>query len=120
MVPQPYMAPDATALNANGCKTIPFEVWLLVLTRLKSECIFAKLDYFIVHSSTLTKYKVSKNKAIIGKLGCKLFVTKVGPLQILEPSCFKKLQKKSPNQETGLRNRGCLTFLNVTKLILND
>ena len=69
MVPQPYMAPDATALNANGCKTIPFEVWLLVLTRLKSECIFAKLDYFIV-VHTLTKYKVSKNKAIIGKLGC--------------------------------------------------
>ena len=49
------MAPDATALNANGCKTIPFEVWLLVLTRLKSECIFAKLD--TVSSSTLTKYK---------------------------------------------------------------
>jgi hypothetical protein len=48
MVPQPYMAPDATALNANGCKTIPFEVWLLVLTLLKNECIFAKLDYFIV------------------------------------------------------------------------
>ena len=69
MVPQPYMAPDATALNANGCKTIPFEVWLLVLTRLKSECIFAKLDY-VLYSSTLTKYKVSKNKAIIGILGC--------------------------------------------------
>ena len=47
MVPQPYMAPDATALNANGCKTIPFEVWLLVLTRLKSECIFAKLDTIV-------------------------------------------------------------------------
>ena len=44
---QPYMAPDATALNANGCKTIPFEVWLLVLTRLKSECIFAKLDNIV-------------------------------------------------------------------------
>ena len=94
MVPQPYMAPDATVLNANGCKTIPFEVWLLVLTRLKSECIFAKLDYFIV-VHTLTKYKVSKNKAIIGKLGCKLFVTKVRLSKILEPSCCKKLQKKS-------------------------
>ena len=92
MVPQPYMAPDATVLNANGCKTIPFEVWLLVLTRLKSECIFAKLDYFIV-VHTLTKYKVSKNKAIIGKLGCKFFVTKVRPLQGLELSCCKKLHK---------------------------
>ena len=28
--------------------------------------------------------------------------------------------KKSPNQETGLQNRGRLKVLNVTKLILND
>ena len=37
----------------------------------------------------------------------------------LEPSCRKKRQK-SPNQETGLGNRGCLKVLIVTKLILND
>ena len=28
--------------------------------------------------------------------------------------------KKSPNQETGLGNRGCLKVLNATTLILND
>ena len=30
---------------------------------------------------------------------------------VLEPSCCKKLQK-SPNQETGLENRGCQKVLN--------
>ena len=28
--------------------------------------------------------------------------------------------KKSPNQETDLGNRGCLKVLNDTKLVLND
>ena len=37
----------------------------------------------------------------------------------LEPSCYKK-QQKSPNQETGLGNRGSLKVLNDTKLILKD
>ena len=39
--------------------------------------------------------------------------------QQLELSCCKKRQK-SPNQETGLGNRGHLKVLNDTKLILND
>ena len=39
--------------------------------------------------------------------------------QALEPVCCKKRQK-SPNQETGLGNRGPLEILNDTKLILND
>ena len=38
----------------------------------------------------------------------------------LEPVCSKKWQKKGPNQETGLGNRGPLEALNDTKLILND
>ena len=37
----------------------------------------------------------------------------------LEPSCYKKRQK-SPNQATGLGNRGPLKVLNGTKLIPND
>ena len=37
----------------------------------------------------------------------------------LEPVCCKEW-KKSPNQETGLGNRGPLEALNDTKLILND
>ena len=37
----------------------------------------------------------------------------------LELVCCKKRQK-SPNQETGLGNRGPLEILNDTKLILND
>ena len=37
----------------------------------------------------------------------------------LEPVCCKKRQK-SPNQETGLGNRGTLEALNDTKVILND
>ena len=37
----------------------------------------------------------------------------------LELVCCKK-QQKSPNQETGLENRGPLEALNNTKLILND
>ena len=37
---------------------------------------------------------------------------------VLEPVCCKKRQK-SPNQETGLGNRGPLEILNDTKLILN-
>ena len=37
----------------------------------------------------------------------------------LEQSCCKKWQK-SPNQETGLKNRGPLKVLNDTNLILND
>ena len=37
---------------------------------------------------------------------------------LLEPVCCKK-QQKSPNQETGLGNRGSLEA-NDTKLILND
>ena len=36
----------------------------------------------------------------------------------LEPSCCKKWQK-SPNQETGLGNRGRLKVLNDTKFVLN-
>ena len=40
-------------------------------------------------------------------------------LRQLEPSCCKNLQKKSPNQETGLENRGRLMVLNDTKLILS-
>ena len=91
MVPQPYMAPDATALNANGCKTIPFEVWLLVLTLLKNECIFAKLDYFIV-VCTLTKYKVSKNKAIIGILGCYETILCHKGMSITDPRSLKSDQ----------------------------
>ena len=39
--------------------------------------------------------------------------------QQLELSCCKKRQK-SPNQETGLGNRGHLKVLNDTKLILNE
>ena len=35
----------------------------------------------------------------------------------VEPSCCKKRQK-SPNQETGLGNRGRMNALNNTKLIL--
>ena len=37
---------------------------------------------------------------------------------VLELPCCKKRQK-SPNQETGLGNRGHLKVLNDTKLILN-
>ena len=37
-----------------------------------------------------------------------------------EPSCKKKRQKKSPNQETGLGNSERLKVLNDTKLILNE
>ena len=37
----------------------------------------------------------------------------------LELVCCKK-QQKSPNQETGLENRGPLEALNNTKMILND
>ena len=37
----------------------------------------------------------------------------------LERVCCKKKQK-SPNQETGLGNRGIQEALNDTKLILND
>ena len=37
----------------------------------------------------------------------------------LELSCCKKRQK-SPEQETSLRNRGCLKVLNDAKLFLND
>ena len=40
-------------------------------------------------------------------------------LSYLEPVCCKK-QQISPNQETGLGNRGLLEALNDTKLILND
>ena len=40
--------------------------------------------------------------------------------KLLELSCCKKQQKKSPNQETGVGNRGLLEALNDTKLILND
>ena len=40
--------------------------------------------------------------------------------KFLEPSCCKKWQHKSPNQETGLGNRGCLKDLNDTKLVLNE
>ena len=36
----------------------------------------------------------------------------------IEPVCCKKRQK-SPNEETGLGNRGPLEALNHTKLILN-
>ena len=38
---------------------------------------------------------------------------------MLEPVCCKKRQK-SPNQETGLGNRGTLEALIDTKLILNE
>ena len=37
----------------------------------------------------------------------------------LELSCCKKWQK-SPNQETGLGNRGPLKLRNNTKLTIND
>ena len=37
----------------------------------------------------------------------------------LELSCCKK-RRKSPGQETSLRNRGCLKVLNDAKLFLND
>ena len=37
----------------------------------------------------------------------------------LEPACCKKRQK-SPNQETGLGNRGHMKVLNDIKLIPND
>ena len=40
-------------------------------------------------------------------------------VRILELVCCKKWQK-SPNQETGLENRGCLKVLSVIKLILDD
>ena len=40
-------------------------------------------------------------------------------VSVLEPSCRKKRQK-SPNQETGLGNRGCRKVLNNTKLVLNE
>ena len=39
---------------------------------------------------------------------------------MLELSCHKKQQKKSPNQESGLGNTGHMKVLNDTKLILND
>ena len=49
---------------------------------------------------------------------CFLFLCELGlkPHMHLEPSCCKKRQK-SPNQETGLENRGRLKVLNDTKLI---
>ena len=40
-------------------------------------------------------------------------------MYVLEPVCCKK-QQKSPNQETGLGNRGHLKVLNDIKLILNE
>ena len=40
--------------------------------------------------------------------------------KMIEPVCCKKQQKKRPNQETGLENRGTLEALNDTILILND
>ena len=40
-------------------------------------------------------------------------------IELLKPVCCKKRQK-TPNQETGLGNRGPLEALNGTKLILND
>ena len=39
---------------------------------------------------------------------------------LLEPVCCKKWQKKSPNQEIDLGNRGHLKVLNDTKLVLNE
>ena len=41
-------------------------------------------------------------------------------MNLLELSFCKKWQKKSPNQETGLGNRGRLKVLNDTKLFLNE
>ena len=51
-----------------------------------------------------------------------IFVTnlcqRVFGLSYLEPVCCKKRQK-SPNQETGLGNKGHLKVMNDTKLVLN-
>ena len=49
------------------------------------------------------------------------FVLQLGPKSwiILEPVCCKN-GRKSPNQETGLGNRGFLKVLNDTKLVLNE
>ena len=44
---------------------------------------------------------------------------KIIKVDLLEPYCCKKRQK-SPNQETGLANRGRLKVLKDTKLILNN
>ena len=46
--------------------------------------------------------------------------TSIAALLKLEPFCCKKLQNKSPNQETGLGNRGHLKVLKDTKLLLDN
>ena len=66
------------------------------------------------------RVKVSEN---CGRTGCPCEYIPAESINecssIVEPSCCKKRQK-SPNQETGLRNRGRLKVLNDTKLILSD
>ena len=44
-----------------------------------------------------------------------------GKFEFRSQSCLAvRSGKKSPNQETGLGNRGCLKVLNDIKLVLND
>ena len=44
----------------------------------------------------------------------------VFPINSLMYTRASRYGKKSPNQENGFENRGCLKVLNDTKLILND
>jgi hypothetical protein len=68
----------------------------------------------------LDLWGISFHPAVVVGLGNDLLFNSIlGHCEKLEPSCCKK-QQKSPNQETGLGNRGYLKVLIDTKLILND
>ena len=90
------------------------------------------LETVVTKSDFCHLFKKNKKGIFAGKILIGIYLTHFQGLKlsfqsprkylvfkILEPSCCKKRQK-SPNQETGLGNRGRLKVLNDTNLILND
>ena len=109
-----------TILNCRSGRTSCMWKFSVVATRLEQRlgCAYIFLYSFISLMGNHFKLFLNQTTTLPDWNFCRIFAMVVLKI-LLELSCCKKRQK-SPNQETGLGNRGHLKVLNDTKLVLNE